>query len=589
MKRTSRIITLLLLLSSTLLAGMVWGRYSERRNINAHLRETIGRFTSPTNKIAYTLSLIENEYVDKVVIDSLADHIIPEILEELDPHSSYIPLKDMQRVNEPLDGEFEGVGIVFNMAPDTIIVQNVISGGPSDKAGVRSRDRIIMIDDSLVAGQNIAQNRVVKMLRGKRGTTVKLSLERQEIEDLVDVVVTRDVIPLKSIGAAFMVNDTVGYIRMSQFARTTHKELLAAVETLRAGGMKRLMLDLRDNSGGYLDQAILIANEFLPKKKLIVYTEDRNGNQQREFSDGRGVLQDVDLQILINDGSASSSEILAGAIQDNDRGVIIGRRSFGKGLVQRQVPFTDGSALRLTVARYYTPTGRSIQKPYTMGDGEGYNHEIAERIAHNELFAADSIHFVDSLKRITPAGRVVYGGGGIMPDIFVAVDTTDMSKYFIEVSAKNILFRYTIEYSDRNRDRLEQIKTLDDLQRYWAGDKTLLSDFVAYAARKGVAAEWSDIERSRKLLESQLRAYVSRNTSLEDNGFYINIFDVDNIVQRALREGSGFGWTAPARGGGGVLPAELNLSCEVVRGVAFLSLLLQNKMVYQPLRASSRF
>ncbi len=538
MKRTSRIVTLLLLISSALLAGMVWGRYSERRTINTHLRETIGRFSAPTNKIAYTLSLIENEYVDDIKIDSLADHVIPEILSELDPHSTYIPLSEMQRVNEPLDGEFEGVGIVFNMAPDTVIVQNVIAGGPSDKAGVRSRDRIIMIDDSLVAGQKVAQDKIVKMLRGRRGTTVKLSLERSEIEDLVDVVVTRDVIPLKSIGAAFMINDTVGYIRMSQFARTTHNELLTAVKRLRKGGMKRLMLDLRDNSGGYLDQAILIANEFLPQKNLIVYTEDRGGNQQREYSDGRGVLQDVDLQVLINEGSASSSEILAGAIQDNDRGIIIGRRSFGKGLVQRQVPFPDGSAMRLTVARYYTPTGRSIQKPYTMGDGEGYNHEIAERIAHNELFAADSIHFVDSLKRITPAGRVVYGGGGIMPDIFVAVDTTDVSKYFVEVSAKNILFHYTIDYSDRNRDRLEQIKTLNELQSYWASEETLLADFVAYAARKGVAPKWSEIERSRTLLESQLRAYVSRNTSLEDNGFYINIFPIDNIVQRALSEES---------------------------------------------------
>ncbi len=517
-----------------MLGGMIWGRLSERQAINRELQGMVGRLSSPTNKIDYTLSLIAREYVDDIVIDSLSDHVIPEILSQLDPHSTYIPAKELQRVNEPLDGEFEGIGVVFNMATDTVIVQNVISSGPSDKAGVRSRDRIIMIDDSLVAGQKIGQDKIVKMLRGKRGSTVKLSLERQEIEELVDVVITRDVIPLKSIGAVFMVNDSVGYMRISQFARTTHSELLSAVEKLRTEGMTQLVLDLRDNTGGYLDQAIMIANEFLPKKSLIVYTEDRNNNRQNDYSDGRGTLQELPLTILINESSASSSEILAGAIQDNDRGLIVGRRSFGKGLVQRQIPYSDGSAMRLTIARYYTPTGRSIQKPYTMGDGEGYNHEIADRIAHKELFHADSIQFVDSLKKITPAGRIVYGGGGIMPDEFVAMDTTDVTKYFIEVTARNILFHYTIEYSDTNRAKLEKIKTLDDLNAYWADEKSILSNFIAYAERKGIAPNWEEIETSRKLLESQLRAYVSRNTSLEDSGFYVNIFEVDNIMQRAL-------------------------------------------------------
>ncbi len=533
-KGASREIMVVVMILSAVLGGVIWGRISERRSTNEQLRSLIGRFAMPTNKIGYTLSLIESEYVDKISLDSLADAIIPEIIKELDPHSSYIAASEMQRVNEPLDGEFEGVGIVFNMATDTVIVLNIIPSGPSDKAGVKSRDRIIMIGDSLVAGQKISQNDIVKQLRGPRGSSVKLSLERQGIDDLVEVEVTRDVIPIKSISAAFMVNDSVGYMRMSQFARNTHTELLEGIGKLRSEGMSRLMLDLRDNSGGYLDQAILIANEFLPEGTLIVYTEDRSGRQQKEYSDGRGTLQEIDLQILIDEGSASSSEILAGAIQDNDRGTIIGRRSFGKGLVQRQIPYSDGAALRLTVARYYTPTGRSIQKPYTMGDGDGYSHDIVDRIAHNELFTADSIRFVDSLKRVTPKGKVVYGGGGIMPDVFVPMDTTNVTKYFAEVSGRNILYRYTIEYSDRNRDKLDNIKSISDLKQHWSEETNLLSDFVAYASRNGVKASWVEINKSRALIEAQIRAYVSRNTTLDDSGFYVNIFEVDNIVKRAL-------------------------------------------------------
>lgn len=536
LKGAVRDVIFVLLIVSAMLCGVIWGRLSERNSTNEQVMSIVNRFSQPTNKITYTLSLIESEYIDPISLDSLADDVIPAILEELDPHSSYIAASELQRINEPLDGEFEGIGIVFNMATDTVIVQNVIPSGPSDMAGIKNRDRIILINDSLMAGQKVNQNDIVKQLRGKRGTTVKLSIERQGIEELVDIIVTRDVIPLKSIEAAFMVNDSVGYLRMSQFARTTHTELLESVKKLQQQGMKRMMLDLRDNTGGFLDQAILIANEFLPKGTLIVYTEDRGGNQQKEYSNGRGTLQDIPLQVLINESSASSSEILAGAIQDNDRGTIIGRRSYGKGLVQRQIPYPDGSALRLTIARYYTPTGRSIQKPYTMGDSESYSKDLAERIEHNEHFVADSIHFVDSLKKITPAGKVVYGGGGIMPDIFVPVDTTNVTKYFIEVSGRNILYHYTIDYSDRNREKLDAIKNMEQLEKHWLTEKNLLNNFVAYASRKGVEAEWSQINRSREIIEAQLRAYISRNTALEDNGFYINIFPVDNIVERALRE-----------------------------------------------------
>ncbi len=536
-KGASKQILFILLITSALLGGVIWGRITERKITNEQLKGITALFAnSSTNKIGQTISLIENEYVDDVVIDSLADKVIPAILKELDPHSTYIAASELQRVNEPLDGEFEGVGIVFNMVTDTVIVLNVIPSGPSDKAGVKSRDRIIMIGDSLVAGKNVEQSDIVKQLRGPKGSVVHLSLERQGIDDLVEVDVTRDVIPLKSIESAFMVNDTVGYVRMSQFARTTHTELLQSVVKLRSQGMTKLMLDLRDNTGGFLDQAILIANEFLPKGMLIVYTENRAKSQMKEFSDGRGNFQDLTLQILINENSASSSEILAGAIQDNDRGTIIGRRSYGKGLVQRQIPYSDGSAIRLTVARYFTPTGRSIQKPYTMGDGDGYYHDLAARIEHNELFSADSIQFVDSLKKITPKGKVVYGGGGIMPDIFVPIDTTSVTKYFVEVTGRNVLYHYTIDYSDRHRDTLANIKSMEQLDTYWKGQKTLLSDFVAYAKRKGIKPVWSEINKSQELIKAQIKAYVSRSTALEENGFYVNIFPIDDIVQRALRE-----------------------------------------------------
>ncbi len=505
-----------------------------RRSIHTQLRELMGEMNQPSNKLTQTLSLIENSYVDSLSLDPIIEHVMPHIIEKLDPHSAYIPASEMQEMNEPLEGEFDGIGVVFNMATDTVIVLNVIPKGPSDKAGVRAGDRIIRINDSIVAGRKVPQGDVVKQLRGKRGTRVRLGIERQGIGDLVDITVTRDAIPLHSIEASFMMTPKIGYIRLSQFARTSYAELKKALGELRGEGMEQLIFDLRGNTGGYLDQAIDIANEFLPKGALIVYTEDRNRNQIKEFSDGRGGSTDLDIAVLIDEASASSSEILAGALQDNDRGVVVGRRSFGKGLVQRQVPFADGSALRITVARYFTPTGRSIQKPYTNGEGEEYESDIYKRYLNNEFFSADSIHFADSLRFVTPKGKVVYGGGGIMPDVFVPLDTMDVTKYYVEVSGRNILYRYTIEYADRHRAELDKITTLDELRAFLDGDKTLLADFVRYAERHGVKPVQREIAISRKIMEAQLRAYISRNTALESNGFYDNIHKIDKTVQRAI-------------------------------------------------------
>lgn len=520
--------------AAALVVGLFVGRSLGRRDRAGQLHRLLQRIELPQNKLTQTLALIEHEYVDSLSMDTLAEHLVPLVLHELDPHSVYIPAAEMAAMNEPLEGGFDGIGVVFNMATDTVIVLNVIPQSPSDKAGVKAGDRIVRIDGDSVAGRKIPQNEIVRRLRGERGTTVRLGLERPRIAGTVEVEVVRDKIPLKSIEAAFRIADDIGYIRLGQFARTSHRELQVTLLKLRAEGCSKLIFDLRGNAGGFLDQAIRIANEFLHERQLIVYTEDRRHEQVREYADGTGLAQEMEVAVLIDEGSASSSEILAGALQDNDRGTIIGRRSFGKGLVQRQIPYPDGSALRLTVARYYTPTGRSIQKPYTIGDEAGYEEELWDRYRNNEFFSADSIRFVDSLKRITPGGKVVYGGGGIMPDLFIPADTTDVTPYFIEVTGRNILYRYTIEYADRRREALDAVRTLDELQRLLDDDRSLVPDFVAYAARHGVAPNRRQIDRSRRLIEAQLRAYIGRNTALEENGFYANIHPIDPVTTRAI-------------------------------------------------------
>jgi carboxyl-terminal processing protease len=332
-----------------------------------------------------------------------------------------------------------------------------------------------------------------------------------------------------------MIRPEVGYIRLTNFARTTHQEFLLAVASLRKMGMKSLIFDLRSNSGGYLDQAILMTNEFLPKGKLMVYTEDRWGNRQSEYSTGGGSVTDIPLVVLIDEYSASSSEILAGALQDNDRGTIVGRRSFGKGLVQTQIPLEDGSAIRLTVARYFTPTGRSIQKPYERG-GDNYADDFIERYEHGELFSADSIHFADSLKFTTPKGKTVYGGGGIMPDVFVPIDTLNMTPYYYAATGLNILYRYALDYTDRHRQELDQITTLAEMEQFFKADKQLISNFYTYASRKGVAPKTSDIAKSKAVIEAQIKAYIARNTQLEDDAFYYFIAPIDDALQVALKE-----------------------------------------------------
>lgn len=516
------------------LMGWLVGRSYGRRVTGEQVQALLSRI-SDGGKVGRVVSMIEHDYVDSISADSIAEVAIPAMLEVLDPHSVYIPAREFEQTEEPLQGEFDGIGVVFNMATDTVIVLNVIPSGPSQKAGVQGGDRIIKVNDTLIAGQKMTTTSVMKRLRGKRGTQVRLSLERSGIKDLVEVTVTRDAIPLHSVEAAVMLNDSVGFIKLSQFSRTSHAEVVEAIARLRKEGMRRLVFDLRGNSGGFLDQAILIANEFLPAKSLIVYTEDRHHRRTMQYTDGKGGATDLALAVLIDEGSASSSEILAGAVQDNDRGVIIGRRSFGKGLVQSQVEFGDGSALRLTVARYYTPTGRSIQKPYSAGNDD-YEMDIINRYKHNEFFSADSIRFADSLRFTTPKGRTVYGGGGIMPDIFMPLDTTAVTKYYVEVSGRNILYRYTIAYSDRHRAQLSAARTTADLRRMFDDDKAMFDRFVAYAAEQGVQPAPRDIARSRRIIEAQLRAFVARNSELDNSAFYYFIYPIDKTMVRAVEE-----------------------------------------------------
>lgn len=549
---------LIALLSGLLWIGILLGRSAEQRRVRAYLAElpttaqqttnaqleqlaadilAMEQYMANSDKMMQTILSIRNAYVNPISLDSIYEVAIPKLLAELDPHSEYIPAKSFQQVNESLEGEFDGIGIVFNAMTDTITVLNVIPQGPSDKAGVRAGDRVILIDGREVAGQKLAQDSMVRLMRGPRGSNVKLSVKRGGIDNLVDIDITRAPIELHSIETAFMLDDEakIGFIRLSQFSRTSHSEMRQAIDKLRVEGAKALIVDLRGNSGGFLDQAILIADEFLPAKRLIVYTEDRNGYQQREFSTGRGHSTDMALAVLVDETSASSSEILAGAMQDNDRGTIIGRRTFGKGLVQTQIPFADGSAIRLTVARYYTPTGRSIQKPYTPGDEMSYHMDIINRYVNNELFSADSIHFADSLKFTTPGGRTVYGGGGIMPDIFIPIDTVGMTKYYNEVWNSNVLYRYTLDFTDRHRADIDAVESLAQLDSLLSAHN-LLGDFTRYAERNGIPTNRAELATSRRIIEAQLRAYIGRNALDNESGFYYNIYPIDDAMQRAVAE-----------------------------------------------------
>lgn len=514
-----------LMLAVTLAAGIFIGKYLPGKDEfpnHSNIR-------SRNDKLNIILNTIEANYVDSVNRNDLVETAIPAMLKKLDPHSIYIPAKDLARANEPLQGNFEGIGISFTMLTDTILVISTIPGGPSEKLGLLPGDKILYVNDSLVAGKNITDQAVMGMLKGPRGTVVKIKILRSGQKELLPFEITREKIPIYSVDVDYMINSNTGYIKINNFAMTTFDEFMKGLRELREKGMTKLILDLRGNSGGIMEASIKIANQFLKEGQLIVYTKGRAQPRSEAKATGKGEFETGDLVVLIDEWSASASEILAGAIQDNDRGTIIGRRSFGKGLVQEPVPFPDGSGMRLTIARYYTPTGRSIQKPYSNGFDQYYD-DLHQRFDRGEFEVSDSIHFSDSLKFTTPGGRVVYGGGGIMPDIFVPVDTSGLSPYFLKTRAS--IYRFALKYTENNRDVLKKYTEADEMEKF-LDKQSLLGQFVQYAEENGVKKDPEGLKISANIIHTQLKAYIARNI-LDNKGFYPIWENIDSTLIHAI-------------------------------------------------------
>ena len=487
---------------------------------------------SGSNRLNNLLHIIDDQYVDNVNIDSLVDKAIPQILSDLDPHSVYITAKDVQAANDDLKGSFSGVGIEFNIRQDTLHVQNVVKNAPAERAGILAGDKIVRIDGKPFVGKEVTNEEAMRRLKGPKDTKVRIGVVRFGQKKIKEFTVVRGDIPQKSITATYMLNDETGYIRIKNFGETTYPELLIALAKLSQSDFKNLIIDLRDNTGGYLQSAVQMANEFLPKNKLVVYTQGRKSQRQDYISDGHGSYQKIPLVVLINEGSASASEIFAGAMQDNDRATIIGRRSFGKGLVQQQMAFTDGSMIRLTVARYYTPSGRSIQKPYIAGDDEEYGQDIYSRYQHGEFFSQDSIKHTGPAYH-TGLGRVVYGGGGITPDIFVPEDTLGMTSYFKQAGMSGLILQFAYIYTDNNRQKLSRYKSMPELAAY-LNKQGLVEQFVTYADKHGLQRRNLMIRRSHKLLERFILSRIIYNI-LDDEAWtaYINLDDP--VIKAALK------------------------------------------------------
>ncbi len=482
-------------------------------------------------KIDEMMGIISEEYVDNVDTDSILEASIPDILAKLDPHTVYIPASELQSTNEVLEGSFGGIGIVFNMLTDTATVVEVVSGGPAEKVGMLAGDRILTVNDSTIAGLKLESEAIRKKLKGPKGTSVKLGVKRVTSPDVLTFEVTRGDIPVTSVDAAYMIEPAVGYLKINKFGRTTFMEFLNSMVQLREKGASKYIIDLRGNTGGYMEPAILMANEFLSAGMPIVSTKGKNGTVESFISsDGTGAFQSNDLVVIIDEGSASASEIFAGAVQDNDRGLIVGRRSFGKGLVQRQIELPDSSAFRLTTARYYTPSGRCIQKPYELGSQESYQYEIYDRFNHGEGFSADSMRIDRNQVFHTLGGREVYGGGGIIPDIFVASDTAGVTSYYIKVLNAGMLHRFAFAYTDSNRELLNNAKDVESLLGILPSDDVLLSAFVEYSRDKGgIAPRWYYINISRDLIVRQLKSLIASDILGQSA-----LFEVSNQADKAV-------------------------------------------------------
>ena len=517
------------LLAICLIAGIAIGTFYA----NHFSGNKLGIINTSSNKLNALLRIINDQYVDTVNMGELVEEAMPQILSELDPHSSYIPAKDLEAVNADLKGSFSGIGIQFTIQNDTIHVNSVIQGGPSEKVGLMAGDRIVEVDDSAFVGKIVTNSEAMKRLKGEKGSKVKLGVYRPGEKDLLHFTVIRGNIPVKSIDAAYMINEKVGYIKVNKFGETTYPELLIALAKLNQKNCEGLIVDLRGNTGGYMAAAIQMVNEFLPNNRLIVYTQGRKSPREDYNSNGTGSNQKMPLVVLVDEGSASASEIFAGAIQDNDRGTIVGRRSFGKGLVQQPIEFSDGSAIRLTIARYYTPSGRCIQKPYEKGKESEYELDLLTRYEHGEFFSADSIKQDETEVYHTRLGRPVYGGGGIMPDIFVPQDTTGMTSYFRMAANRGLIIRYTFDYTDQNRITLQKYDTPEKMEAYLKG-QNLLNKFAAWAEKKGLKRRNNLMMKSRRLFEMSLYGNIIYNMlGMEAYVEYLN--ESDKTVLKAVK------------------------------------------------------
>ena len=487
---------------------------------------------SGSNRLSNLLHIIDDQYVDKVNIDSLVDMAIPQILSDLDPHSAYISAKDAQSENDKLKGSFSGVGIEFTIRKDTIHVQNVVKNGPAQRAGLLAGDKIVSVDGKPFVGKIVTQDEAMRRLKGPKDTKVKIGVVRYGQKAVKYFTVTRGDIPQKSIAATYMLDDNTGYIKIKSFGETTYPELLISLAQLSQEGFSNLVIDLRDNTGGYMDPAVQMANEFLPKNKLIVYMEGRKSPRKDFMSDGHGSYQKIPLVVLINEASASASEIFAGAMQDNDRATIIGRRSFGKGLVQQQIGFPGGSMIRLTIARYYTPSGRCIQKPFVPGDNQDYENDLLARYQHGEFFSQDSIKHTGPAYH-TGIGRVIYGGGGITPDIFVAEDTLGMTSYYKQAAMSGLILQYAFNYTDNNRPKLASYKDMMELSRYLVNQGTV-EQFAAFADKNGLKRRNLMIRKSHKLLERYINSRIIYNM-LDEQAWTEYINQDDPTIRAALQ------------------------------------------------------
>lgn len=522
-KKNIALVSLPFVLTAGMVAGIFIGKVMNTQ-----------RLSPAQEKFMSLLGLIDEEYVDEINVDSLLEEALPDLFAHLDPHSVYIPKSELTSVNQELDNSFSGVGISFQMLGDSVVVVEVVPGGPAEKVGIMAGDRIVSANGISLAGPEVTTDSVYRTLRGKEGTKALLKVKRQNSRKLLDFDVVRGKIPVNSVDAIYTAAPGVGYLRVGKFGTGTYDEFFNALNSLKSKGASRFIVDLRGNTGGYMDQAILMANEFLPRGSMIVYSKGRLPiNESVGVADGNGAFQDAELVVLIDEYSASASEIFAGAIQDNDRGLVIGRRSFGKGLVQNQTQLPDSSAVRLTVARYFTPSGRCIQKEYKRGSDGKYEMDIVDRYNHGEFYNPDSIRLDKSKRFTTVGGRTVYGGGGIMPDIFVAQDTTGYTSYYINAVNSGLIQKFAFQVVEKYRPVLKGVKTLQQLNGVIPRDNTLLENFVAYAAANGLPARWYYINMSRDQLLSQIKSVIARDV-LGYSDFIRSLNQSDPTVIKAV-------------------------------------------------------